>query len=81
MYEQLSVLLGNTSLSPHIKYLDSSAGLANQVIGIMIFLWFQVNFTKGVGKQGYTYQFAYQGMCFPSACSNEEIHQNIVEFR
>ena len=58
-----------------IKYLDSSRGLANQVIEIMIALWLQVNIMNGVG-----YKYPYQGMCFPSACSNEEIHQNSLEF-
>ena len=55
--------------------MDTSRGLANQVIEIMIFLWLQVNFLNGIG-----YKFPYQGMCFPSACSTEEIHLNSVEF-
>ena len=58
-----------------IKYVDTSRGLANQIIEIMIFLWLQANFLNGIG-----YKFPYQGMCFPSACSTEEIHLNSVEF-
>ena len=61
-----------------IKSVDSSRGLANQVIEVMIFLWLTVNLFNGIGNQGY--KFPYQGMCFPAACSNEEIHQNSLEF-
>ena len=29
---------------------------------------------------GYNLEFAYQGMCYPAACSQEEITQNSLEF-
>ena len=77
VYHQLSALFGNNTLAD-IKYVDRNRGLPNQIIEIMIFLWLQVNIFNGVGTLAY--KFPYQGMCFPAACSTEEIHQNSLEF-
>ena len=43
----------------------------DQVLGVWLFLWLQVNFLNGVGEFGFSMVFPYQGMCFPSACSGD----------
>ena len=52
----------------------------DQVVGIWISLWLQVNFLNGVGEFGFSMVFPYQGMCFPSACTLEDIEINSRQF-
>lgn len=79
VFHQLSSLFGNRTLFPDINHGDGAKGPVNTAIGVMIFLWMQANFFNGVGMWGYNLEFAYQGMCFPSVCSQEEITQNSLE--
>ena len=74
-HRQLTTLYGNTTMFP--EYKDAPID-PNKVVGMLVFLWTTRNFQNGVGQWGYTIPVSYQGMCFPSACSVEDIEINSV---
>ena len=74
---QLKSLYGNTTLFP--QYKDDPIPI-KQLAGILLNFWVGVNWLNGVGQFAFSYPIAYQGMCFPSACSMEDIQINSFLF-
>ena len=70
---QLRTLYEDAGLFPQQQEGNSTL---DQLVGLWLNLWLQVNFLNGVGEFGFSMIFPYQGMCFPSVCSVEDIEIN-----
>ena len=73
---QLTTLYENPRLFPQ----QQRNVTLDQLVAVWVFLWLQVNFLNGVGEFGFSFPVAYQGMCYPSACSVEDITRNSLSF-
>ena len=71
-HRQLSAVYQNTELFPQ----STNTSDTNQLVGILLNFWMQVNFLNGVGEWGFSFPVVYQGMCFPAACDLKDINMN-----
>ena len=76
---QLAALYGDTKLFPE-NHNTNTTGDLNQLVGILLNYWMQINFLNGVGEWGFNFPIVYQGMCYPSVCSVEDITTNSILF-
>ena len=74
---QLTSLYGNTTFFP--QYKDNPVD-DKLLLKMLLYFWVTTNLFNGVGQFGFSYPFAYQGMCVPSACSLEDIQNNSIQF-
>ena len=51
-----------------------------QVFGLVLFLWGSYNQNSGVGEWGKQSPLPYQGMCYPAACTKQDIQTSNLEF-
>ena len=72
-HQQLTSLFENSTLFPEKSNAD-------KIVGILINLWLNINFSYGAGQWEFSFPIAYQGMCFPSECSKEDIEVNSFIF-
>ena len=52
----------------------------DKIFGILMNFWLGINFSYGAGQWGFSFPIAYQGMCFPSECTIEDIERNSLIF-
>ena len=71
-HQHLTSLYENSTLFPQKNNAN--------IFGILINIWIGLNFSNGVGQWGFNFPFPYQGMCFPTECSIEDIETNSFLF-
>lgn len=71
-HRQLSAVYQTTELFPQ----STNTSDTNQLVGLLLNFWMQVNFLNGVGEWGFSFPVVYQGMCFPAACDVKDIYMN-----
>ena len=69
-HQHLTSLYKNSTLFPQKSDDDW------KIIGLLMNLWLGINFSNGVGQWGFNFPLPYQGMCFPTECTIEDIETN-----
>ena len=75
IHNQLMQVFQNETLFPESSE-ETKRNPFYQAVGVMTLLWWLMNLFNGIGFMGYQAPLPYQGMCYPSVCSMEDINTN-----